>query len=49
MKYLKRFLILIFLVLFIIPVTFADISITLPEKSVYNLGDKISPIVSIKE
>ena len=38
-----------FLLLFIIPVAFADISITLPEKTVYNLGDKISPIVSIKE
>jgi len=49
MKILKRVFIVQFLILFIIPVTFADISITLPEKAVYNLGDKISPIVSIKE
>jgi len=49
MKYLKRIFIVQFLLLFIIPVTFADISITLPEKAVYNLGDKISPIVTIKE
>jgi len=49
MKYLKRVFVLQFLILFIIPTAFADISITLPEKEVYNLGDKISPIVSIKE
>ncbi len=49
MKIIKRFLVLQFLVLLIIPIAFAEISITLPEKDVYNLGDKIIPTISIKE
>jgi|TARA_Y100000310_G_scaffold118201_1_gene117041 hypothetical protein len=48
MKYLKRYLILQFLFLFIIPITFGEITITLPEKDLYNLGEKIVPIVSVK-
>lgn len=35
--------------LFIIPLSFAEISITVPEKDVYNLGEKIAPTVSIKQ
>jgi hypothetical protein len=49
MKNLKRFLILQFLFLFILPITFADIIIKIPEKDVYNLGEKIAAVVSIKE
>ena len=49
MKILKRLLILQFLLLFIIPYAFAEISITLPGKETYNLGEKITPTISIKE
>jgi hypothetical protein len=49
MKYLKRLFLLQFLLLFIIPTTFADITITLPEKEMYNLGEKIVPVISIKQ
>ncbi|MCH8329071.1 MAG: hypothetical protein IIB81_01615 [Nanoarchaeota archaeon] len=49
MKYLKRLLIVPFLFLFIIPIAFGEIIITLPGKDLYNLGDKIIPAVSIKE
>ena len=48
MKNLKRALIFQFLFLFILPTTFADISMTIPEKEVYNLGERISADVSIK-
>lgn len=49
MKNLKRFLVLQLLILFIIPLSFAEIIINLPEKSVYNLGEKVMPDISIKE
>ncbi|MCK4859638.1 MAG: hypothetical protein KAS87_03650 [Candidatus Omnitrophica bacterium] len=49
MKYLKKHLILLFLFLFIIPMAFGEIIITLPEKDLYNLGEKVVPSVSIKE
>src|SRR3989338_932452 len=49
MKMLKGAFILQFLFLFIIPVGFAEIIITLQEKDVYNLGEKIVPAVSIKQ
>lgn len=48
MKSVKRALVLNFLLLLIIPIAFAEITITLPEKNSYNLGDKIVPEVSIK-
>ena len=47
MKYLKGVLIL--QILFFIPFAFAEINIDLPEKDVYNLGEKIVPTISIKE
>jgi hypothetical protein len=49
MNNLKRAFILQFLILFIIPIVSADLSVTIPDKDVYNLGEKIVPIVSIKE
>lgn len=49
MKIIKRLVVLQLLFLFIIPVAFGEISITLPEKELYNLGEKIVPTVSIKE
>ncbi|MDP7476319.1 MAG: hypothetical protein QF655_01635, partial [Candidatus Woesearchaeota archaeon] len=49
MKYLKRLLIPQFLLFLIIPTAFAEITITLPDKDVYNLGEKIAPTISIKE
>jgi len=49
MKYLKRFLVLQFLLLLMIPFAFADINIEIPGKSSYNLGEKIVPDISIKE
>ncbi len=49
MKMLKRLLILQFLFLFIIPIALAEITITLPEKDIYNLGEKIVPFISVKE
>lgn len=48
MKNIKKILILQFLFLFILPMAFADIIITIPEKDVYNLGEKISAVVSVK-
>ena len=48
MKNLKRILVLQFFILFVIPITFAQIDIALPEKDIYNLGDKVIPTVSIK-
>ena len=38
-----------FLLLLVIPIAFAEISLTLPEKDTYNLGEKITPTISIKE
>src|SRR3989338_7653869 len=49
MKYPKRLFALQLLFLLIIPISLAEITLTLPEKDVYNLGEKISPSVSIKE
>ncbi|MBI2208548.1 hypothetical protein HYU50_03555 [Candidatus Woesearchaeota archaeon] len=49
MKNIKRFLLLQSLLLFVIPYAFAEISITLPAKETYNLGEKIMPTISIKE
>ena len=49
MKIIKRLVVLQLLFLFIIPIAFGQISITLPEKELYNLGEKIVPTVSIKE
>jgi len=49
MKCLKRVLVLQLLLLFMIPVAFADITITLPEKDIYNFGEKVSPSVTIME
>ena len=49
MKMLKRLFILQFLFLAIIPITLAEITITLPEKDIYNLGEKIAPDVSVKQ
>ena len=49
MKNLKRFLILQFLSLFIIPTAFGEITINIQGKGVYNLGEKVLPSVSIKE
>lgn len=49
MKYLKRYIILLFLILFVIPLAYAEINIDLPEKDLYNLGEKVAPMVSIKE
>jgi hypothetical protein len=49
MKEIKRFFVLILSLLLVIPIALADISISLPEKEFYNLGEKISPSVSVKE
>lgn len=49
MKMLKPLFILQFLLLFIIPYAFAEISVTLPDKETYNLGEKITPTISVKE
>jgi hypothetical protein len=49
MKKIKGFLILQALILLIIPFSFAEMSITLPDKETYNLGEKIIPTVSVKE
>ena len=46
---IKRIVILQFLLVFVIPFAIAEISITLPEKGTYNLGEKIIPTISIKE
>jgi hypothetical protein len=48
MKKIKRLFIVQFLLLFIIPIAYAAISITLLEQGIYNLGDKLAPDVSIK-
>tara|TARA_Y100000294_G_scaffold178065_1_gene207096 strand:- start:686 stop:2221 length:1536 start_codon:yes stop_codon:yes gene_type:complete len=37
------------LLVFVIPFSFAEISVTLPDKEVYNLGEEIIPTVSVKE
>jgi len=49
MKNIKRLLFLYFLLIALIPSAFAEISITLPDKETYNLGEKITPEISIKE
>lgn len=49
MKNLKKASILHFLFLFSLPIAFADMSVTIPEKDIYNLGEKISADLSIKE
>ena len=41
MKYLKRYIILLFLILFVIPLAYAEMNIDLPEKDLYNLGVRI--------
>ena len=48
MKYLKGFFALA-LLLILSPIAFGEIQTTLPEKSIYNLGEKITPSISIKE
>ncbi|MBW2976912.1 hypothetical protein KY347_05690 [Candidatus Woesearchaeota archaeon] len=48
MKVLMKLLVLQILFLFVIPLALCEISMTLPEKSIYNLGEKITPAVSIK-
>jgi len=45
---IKRCIILLFFLL-VVPLSMAEISITLPERDSYNLGEKIMPTVSIKE
>mgnify|MGYP001226395611 CR=1 FL=1 len=49
MNVLKGLLVLQFVFLFIIPLSFAEIQLILPEKGFYNLGEKVAPTVSIKE
>ena len=49
MKNIKRLLFLYFLLVALVPSAFAEISITLPAKETYNLGEKIAPTISIKE
>ncbi|MBI2134613.1 hypothetical protein HYU09_01355 [Candidatus Woesearchaeota archaeon] len=49
MKKTKRLAFLYFLLIALIPGAFAEISITLPNKETYNLGEKIIPDISIKE
>ena len=50
MEILKRLVVLqLLFLLFIAPSAFGEITIKLPEKSAYNLGDKILPEVSIRE
>ena len=49
MKNIKRHIFLYFLLIAFIPGVFAEITINLPEKEVYNLGESIVPTVLIKE
>ncbi|MFH0867939.1 MAG: hypothetical protein V1831_01380 [Candidatus Woesearchaeota archaeon] len=49
MKIIKRVFILQFLFLLAIPLVLGEISTTLPEKSLYNFGEKIAPFVSLKQ
>lgn len=49
MEYLKRLLTLQFLFLVAIPMALGEIIVDIPEKNVYNLGEKVIPTVSIKE
>ncbi len=49
MKNLKRFLILQLMLFMVIPAVLGEMTITLSGKDLYNLGDKLSPTVSIKE
>jgi len=49
MKRLKGILVWQFLFLLLIPLSFAEISLTLLDQEVYNLGDKISLALSLKE
>jgi len=49
MRIIKGYLILLFVLIFMIPFSIAEISINLPEKTIYNLGEKIIADISIKE
>ena len=49
MKTIKRHIFLYLLLIAFIPSVFAEITINLPEKEVYNLGESIVPTVLIKE
>jgi len=49
MKKLEGILVWQLLFLLLIPLSFAEISLDLSDQEVYNLGDKISPVISIKE
>jgi len=49
MKILKGLIVLYSLLLFVIPISFAEIDITMQEKDTYNLGEKVTATVSVKE
>ena len=49
MEIIRRLIVLQLFFILIMPIAFGEIIITLPEKDVYNLGEKIVPTVSIKE
>ena len=49
MKNVKLSLILQFLFLSAVPMVFGEIDINLAEKDVYNLGEKIVPVISMKK
>ncbi len=49
MNFLKGLILLQMLFLLLIPLVSAEIQITLPGNNLYNLGDRVSPEISIKE